>query len=160
MTGPIDPGRPDVDVDPLWDEFVGVVRARDAVPPELLRMARESFTWRTVDAELAELVADSAQAAGAALVRSGTPRVRLLTFTAGELRLELELLVEGAERRVVGEVVPGGRARITVEHLDGSLTEDTDEFGRFLVAGVPAGRIRVRCAPADGAALVTPWLEA
>jgi hypothetical protein len=47
-----------------------------------------------------------------------------------------------------------------VEHLDGSLTEEADEFGRFLVAGVPAGRIRVRCAPADGPALVTPWLEA
>jgi hypothetical protein len=112
-----------------------------------------------VDAELAELVRDSAETAGA-LVRSGTAGVRLLTFAAGEQQLELELLVVGGSRRIVGELVPGGPARITVEHLDGALTEDTDELGRFVVAGVPAGRVRVRCAPADGPALVTPWLEA
>jgi hypothetical protein len=153
------PNIPDPESDPLWDELVQVVRARDAVPPELIRMARESFTWRTVDAELAELVADSAEMAGA-LVRSGTPDVRLLTFSAGGLQLEIELLVVGSARRIVGELVPGGPARITVEHLDGTLTEDSDELGRFMVAEVPAGRIRVRCAPADGPALVTPWLEA
>ena len=144
--------------DALLAELGVAARAADPVPPGLLTFAREAFTWRTVDAELAELTADSREAAGAGM--RGPGDVRLLSFTAGELRLELELLVDGPLRRVVGELSPPGPARVTVEHPAGELVEDADELGRFLVTGVPAGRVRVRCEPGSGRAMVTPWLDA
>ena len=45
----------------------------DPVPPLLDDAARAAFTWRTIDAELAELMRDSADASeeAALLVRSG-----------------------------------------------------------------------------------------
>jgi hypothetical protein len=150
---------PGADDQRLFDELARLVRERDPVPPELVQMAQESFTWRTIDAELAELVADSYASAGATLVRSGQASVRLLTFAVGGLRLELEVLADRASRRLVGELLPGHPARITVEHPEGSLAEDTDELGRFIITGVPGGRVRVRCVPTAGPALVTPWLE-
>ncbi len=158
MTDPTQ--RPDADEQRLLDDLARVVRQRDPVPPEAVAMARELFTWRTIDAELAELVADSAEASGAALVRGSTASVRLLAFAAARgLRLELEVLPEGDTRRLVGELSPGLAARITVEHPGGSVTEDTDELGRFLVTGVPGGWLRIRCTPQRGTAFLTPWLR-
>jgi len=144
--------------DDLVRELARAVAVHDPVPAELLVFAREAFTWRTVDAELAELVADSSAAAGAGL--RGPADVRLLSFIVGEQQLDLELLVDGGARRLVGELTPGRPALVVVEHAGGSLTQDADELGRFLVTGVPAGRLRVRCEPAGGTPIVTPWLDA
>jgi hypothetical protein len=144
--------------DDLLRGLARAVAIHDPVPPELLGFAREAFTWRTVDAELAELVGDSRETAGVGL--RGAFDVRLLTFRAGDQQLDVELLTEGSSRRVVGELTPGRPACVVLEHAGGSLTEDADELGRFLVSGVPAGRIRVRCQPLDGPAIVTPWLTA
>jgi hypothetical protein len=142
----------------LLDDLARLVRERDPVPAELLEAARQGFTWRTVDAELAELVADSEQPEGAALIRSTTASVRLLAFATGDMRLDLEVLAEGPLRRLVGELDPGGPARVLVEHAGGTLTEDTDDFGRFLVSRVPGGLVRLRCQPRSGRPLLTPWL--
>ena len=150
---------PGADEQHLFDELVRLVRERDPVPAELVQMVQQSFTWRTIDAELAELVADSYESADATLVRSGEVSVRLLSFAVSGLLLELEVLNDRASRRLVGELLPGHPARVTVEHPGGSLTEDTDELGRFIVTGVPGGWIRLRCTPTVGPALLTPWLE-
>jgi len=156
-----DPNQhPYADEQRLLDDLARVVRTRDPVPPGALAMAQELFTWRTVDAELAELVADSAEAAAGTLVRGTAASVRLLAFAAARgLTLELEVLAEGDARRLVGELSPSGPARITVEHPGGSVGEETDELGRFLVTGVPAGWLRIRCAPKNGRAFLTPWLR-
>ncbi|WP_369139059.1 hypothetical protein [Modestobacter versicolor] len=147
----------DASDDELVRALARAVAVHDPVPPALLDFAREAFTWRTVDAELAELVADSLETAGAGL--RGASDVRLLTFTAGEQQLDLELIADGAARRLVGELTPGRPARVVVEHPGGTLTEQADELGRFLVADVPAGRVRVRCEPDDAPPVVTPWLD-
>jgi hypothetical protein len=157
MTEPRQEPAAGADEERLLAELARLVPERDPVPPDLIEMAKQSFTWRTVDAELAELVADSREATGAALVRSDTASVRLLTFATRHLELALEVLVDGAVRRLVGVLQPGSPARITVEYAGGSLTEDTDELGRFIVTGIPGGLIRLRCEPADGVALLTPW---
>jgi len=138
-------------------ELARLVPERDPVPPELVEMAKQSFTWRTVDAELADLVADSREPVGATLVRSDTASVRLLTFATRHVQLDLEVLADGGLRRLVGELRPAGPATITVEYEGGSVTEDSDELGRFILSGVPGGLIRLRCEPADGVALLTPW---
>jgi hypothetical protein len=143
----------------LLDDLARLVRERDPAPAELLEAARQNFTWRTIDAELAELVTDSEQPQGAALIRSTIASVRLLAFATENLRLDLEVLAEGSLRRLVGELDPGGPARVVVEYAGGALTEDTDDFGRFLICRVPGGLVRLRCQPRSGRPLLTPWLK-
>jgi hypothetical protein len=147
---------PGQDEELLLGELARLVRERDPVPPDLVELARNSFTWRTVDAELAELLADSQQPENAASVRSSTASVRLLAFATETLRLDVEVLAEGTARRLVGELDPGVPAQVTVEYAGGALSEQTDDLGRFTVGGLPAGWVQVRCAPASGLSLLTP----
>src|SRR5688500_13322027 len=90
-------------------------------PPELTRQARALYTWRTVDAELAELVHDSAADAATAGVRSGQ-QPRTLTFevhppsSAGPdrtpLLIEVELDETVGARQLIGQLVPPGPATL------------------------------------------------
>ena len=68
----------------------------DPVPPLLDDAARAAFTWRTVDAELAELMRDSADAeeeAGMLVRGGGGPRQ--LSFESPRLGIELEVAATG-----------------------------------------------------------------
>jgi hypothetical protein len=146
----------------LLQDIARLAARRDPVPPALVAMAKSSFTWRTVDEELAEMVWDSASSADhGVLVRSSTASVRLLTFATPHLTLELEILPSGTRRRLVGELTPSTGARVVVEHEAGTSEDVSDEHGRFLINDVPAGRMKLRCVPADGAgvALVTTWMD-
>lgn len=149
----------------LLRELRQAAHRHDPVPPVLLSIAKDSFTWRTVDEELAEMVWDSAAPADFAhrgvLVRSSTADIRLLSFATPHLTLELEILATGSRRRLIGELSPEGPARVVVEHQGGSSEDTTDAHGRFLIADLPAGRMKLRCEPSDGSgtALVTAWLE-
>src|SRR5258705_49296 len=68
----------------------------DPVPQLLSDGARAAFTWRTVDAELAELMRDSAEAEEEAgsLVRGGHGP-RQLSFESPRLGIELEVTATG-----------------------------------------------------------------
>ena len=76
-------GRPDDDV--LLDELRALVADDDPVPERVLAAARGSFTWRTIDAELAALVYDSALDAERLTAVRSADTVRLLTFETAEL---------------------------------------------------------------------------
>src|SRR5215204_6307751 len=94
-----------------------MIEETDPVPAALVGAARASFTWRTIDAELAELTSDSAL--DAAAVRS-TRAPRLLTFTAGETTLVVQVAPLAAgqetERRLLGQLVAPRPARGTPRH--------------------------------------------
>jgi hypothetical protein len=131
----------------------------DPPPAHLLLQAVAAFAWRTIDAELAELVFDSLAEPVAGM--RGADQPRLLTFRADEQVIELELGSEGATRRVVGRVSPAGPAEVAVQHGGGRATVDADEWGRFAVGGLAPGPLRVRCRPAGGGpAVVTDWFSA
>jgi hypothetical protein len=131
----------------------------DPVPAHLSQWAVEAFTWRTIDAELAELVFDSHAASEPALVR-GAEQPRLLTFRAGDLSIEVEIAGAGDPRQLVGQLVPAQPAEIDVETRPGEQrsTVAVDELGRFLVTP-PAdpGPLRLRCRAAGDRAVVTDW---
>ena len=139
-----------------------VIEETDSVPAALVGAAQASFTWRTVDAELAELTSDSAL--DTAAVRS-TRAPRLLTFTAGETTLVVEVapLAAGqdAERRLVGQLVAPRPAQVEVRHSTGSFTVPADELGRFRAEPVPAGPISLACrfAAAGEPTIVTSWVS-
>ena len=144
--------------DEFWREIAQAVGRADPLPPSLVQAARDSFTWRTVDEELAALTHDSL-ADQLATVR-GVESARLLTFTSERgLAVEVEVTKLGAHRRLVGQLVPPQPARIEVARPQGGVGVDADPAGRFLVEDVPAGPVCLRClVPGAAEPVVTDWI--
>src|SRR3954470_2494744 len=79
----------------------------EPVPERLQEAARAAFTWRTIDAELAELMADSAEEDVGALALRGAAGPRRLSFESPAVAIEAEVTVTGpAQRRLVGQILP------------------------------------------------------
>src|SRR5436305_155195 len=122
----------DRDDDRLMDQLRAVAGQVEPVPPDVVAAAQASLTWRTVDDELAELAFDSRLDTGAlAGTRSATMvGPRLLTFSAGERHVELEVTEIGRDRRLVGQLVPGQPGSIEVRAGVGTMRVEADEVGR------------------------------
>jgi hypothetical protein len=149
-----------MDEEAIFEELRGLVARADAVPERLQGAARAAFTWRTIDAELAELMQDSAELdAGALALRSTATGPRLLSFESPHVAIEAEVTVLGPrERRLVGQIVPPVPAILTVEQDGIRLTVQADELGRFAFERLGAGPARLRAAlPDGGMEVATPW---
>jgi hypothetical protein len=117
---------------------------REPVPASVLQAARDAFAWRLIDAELAELVADSAFDMAPAGTRGGW-EARHVTFEVpGGTALELEASCHGAGIRLVGQVVPARPGTAEVQHPGGSVAVEVDEVGRFAAHGIRPGPMRVK----------------
>lgn len=145
----------------LEEELRRAAASLDPVPPELLRAAADAFSWRTVDAELAELVYDSLlDQAGPSLVRGPQDR-RLLSFQAGAVTIDLQVTRKGSARDLIGQLAPPQQASIEIRAGSGIVTVDADELGRFRAGSVPAGPMSLRCrlaAAGTGPAVSTDWV--
>jgi hypothetical protein len=162
-------GDSDVDLvgteqdDALLAELRAAASLHDGVPPAVADAARASFTWRTIDAELAALAFDSLAEAGA-LVRGGAPTRddRLLTFETADVSVDVEISGTGGDLlRLTAQVVPAGPAEVSVRTPGGEVVATTDQDGRLAPMDVARGPIslRVRVLP-DGPVLVTEWVNA
>jgi hypothetical protein len=148
------------DPDSLDEELAAVVNeAFPPVPAEVVAAAKATLTWRTVDAELAELLEEESLA-----VRAGTADPTAAAYGAGDVVID----VEQAADLVLGQVSDeggtpfGDRLVVVVEvaRPDGSrqvIEADVDAGGGFR-APVPAGQVRVAVTLPDGRRIVTPWL--
>jgi len=146
--------------DLLLDELRRIAAVVDPIPEALVHAGRESLTWLRVDAELAELLSDSVvDDERLALVRS-SGGVRAVTFEADGFAIELDILDDGAQRTLVGQLVPAASAEIEVQTSAAPLTVTADTHGRFRVEKVPAGRMRLRVTghPAAAAPTETSWI--
>ena len=130
--------------------------AADPMPESVIEAAKASFTWRTIDAELASLVFDSA-AEELAGVRSAEA-TRQMTFRTPGVEIEL-LVVSETSRRLVGQLVPPQAAELTLHHEDETRTARSDSLGRFTFHDIPTGSVRLTCKLAgdDGAVVQTEW---
>ena len=144
----------------LLDALRAVAGAADPVPPAVVQAARDSFTWRTIDAELAELAYDSLLDDAFLVGIRGDDGPRSLTFEAADVVVEVEVIDAGDQRRLLGQLVPPRRAEIQVRHSGGLVTVDADDVGRFTATGVAAGPVSLRCrvADTDTAPVETPWV--
>ncbi len=143
-------------LEPLLAELRSVIERADPIPPAVLAAAKACFTWRTIDAELAELVADS-DLVGSATRAMAAPR--LLTFEAAGLTVEVEVGETGETRRLVGQLIPVGRASITVRWSAGSRDVESDDLGRFDVDHIPAGPVSMSVVGAESnTPVVTSWV--
>jgi hypothetical protein len=149
--------------DPVMAEVRAVLENADPVPPAVIAAAKGTFTWRTIDSELAELVADSADTLSAGSVAAGVrgeTAPRLLTFEAAGLAVEVEVAESGASRHLVGQLVPMTAAEVVVRWNTGSASTTADDLGRFVVSDIPAGLVSLAVRrPTDASAVVTSWVS-
>jgi hypothetical protein len=131
----------------------------DEMPSEMVAAAKAGFVWRTMDAELAELVADSAEDDMSLAGVRGAPTVRMLTFQSPTLTVEVEALATGSSRRLVGQLVPPQAGRLEVRHGGVTMTVAADALGRFSVDHIVPGPVSLYCSGvAGGAAVSTDWV--
>jgi hypothetical protein len=135
----------------------GLLDRSAPLPARLVEMAKESYTWRTVDAELAALTSDSLVDPPVGSVR-GAAAPRSLTFEAGDLSIEVEVAELGPDRRMLGQLIPPQPARIEVRQDDLTRTVEADVVGRFVVEGLSARPVRLRCHLQGRRPVVTEWV--
>lgn len=139
----------------LMDLLRASFEATDPVPDTVVAAAKEAFTWRTIDAELADIVFDSAveELAG---VRT-TETARQVTFRAPGVEIEVMVMPEGG-RKLVGQLVPP--QQVTVElHVGDTVRETgTDSLGRFDFDGVPTGPVQIAVEIPSGGRVITDWV--
>ena len=148
----------------LLDALKDALRLTDGVPDEVVAAAKGSFTWRTIDAELAALSYDSLLTGELAGTR-GQVDTRTLSFEFGPLTVEIEVddAPSGPGCRLVGQVAPRVPESVEVHHVEmsGAKVIQPDGFGRFTFEGVERGPVRLllRFSPAEGPAmLLTEWV--
>jgi hypothetical protein len=124
----------------------------DPVPDDLLRISAGLFTWRTIDAELAELEVIDADAS--ATVRGGEPATA--TFVVDDRLIEVEhhrdgeLVVDlgGRWAETVSIFTPAGEA----------ASASTDEAGVARFPALPRGPVQFVIRAEDHAAIKTRWV--
>ena len=145
--------------DPLFQRLRTVAEQADPVPESVLEAGRAAFLLRRLDAELAELVMDSAFDAGTVLVRGpGDNEVRMLSFETDRVSVDIQVTTtEGTRSLLV--VVEGASGDVTIETSAGTSTASIDSEGRCSVTGIPAGTVRLHLTADDGSAVTTSWVS-
>ncbi len=133
----------------------------DPVPADAVLAAKAVAQLGDVDAELAELVADSLVDDAALLFRHdvtmeplGELSDRLVTFATPQVNVDLDLQADG--RTVVGAITPPMSVDVDLETPGQVVTAKADQLGRFHLTTGP-GRCRLRIHAHEGA-VVTPWI--
>jgi hypothetical protein len=119
----------------LLDLLEHALRARNAVPDWFITSGKASFAWHGLDAELAQLSADSVLHPVAVATRAEPAEVRALTFAARELTIEVEIGWGGLR----GQLVPQQRGELELEFRDARTYRAlADELGYFAFDRAPA----------------------
>jgi len=151
----------------LLRELGEALDERAGVPAGIAGAGRQLYAWRTVDAELSELVADSAAGAAPALTRdpggtgASAPAAagpRSLTFRSARLTIELDLEREpDALRGQLRGTGPDLPRQLAVERVGAEpVTVAVDELGYFAVEEFPLAGVRFRL---RAGSVVTPWVD-
>jgi hypothetical protein len=130
--------------------------ALDAPPADLVAAAKDSFTWRTIDAELAELTFDSSTDDALAGVR-GTATARSLSFEVRDVVIDIEVTEAGDRRDLLGQVSPEGTRSLLLDRGGQQQPIELDALGRFRVEAANTGPVRFVVQRADGT-VTTDWI--
>jgi len=135
----------------------------DSVPPLVVETAKASLGWRRLDANLAELLSDSALREEAfAVTRGGEAAVRSVTFSSVNLTIDVEVHADDQARTLLGQLSPPARATIEVQTTEeAQFSAEADRLGRFRVRLPAGGPVRLRVLDGDGRAgpaVETSWI--
>jgi hypothetical protein len=145
--------------DALLAELAMAIRPLTDPPPAVVEAGKQLFTWRTIDAELAELAYDSVLDDSLVGVRSaGTPRI--ISFEAGSLTIEVEIDATPGARRLIGQLIPASAAELELSSADADpVVGQADELGRFaLPLSRQVRRASLRCVLPDGRTVQSAWI--
>jgi hypothetical protein len=143
------------DDDELLAALGEAIRAREEVPEWFVQTGKNAYAWHNIDTELAQLTYDSSlDRDAAAVVRSETASIRALTFTSGQLSIELEV----TESSLVGQIIPPRAGTLEVHTTAGVASTPVDEIGCFAVTPIPNSPFRLRCRTEDGTDVLTGWI--
>ena len=148
-------GLSERDVDALG-RLGRVSRVVDPVPAFVNELARTAILFRDVDAELMVL----REPVGSAAVRGPALDELVLDFGSDGVGLQLQVFREDETVSVMGRMsVPAAGWTVSTVSVGGrQIPAVVDEFGRFVVAGLPIEPIRVRCERPGQRSVVTPWI--
>jgi len=127
----------------------------DAAPADVTSFAKAAFTWRDIDAELAELEFDSVDEEVPSGVRS-TGTARMVSFQAGQWILDVEY--DETTGRLMGHIAPSARYTIELHTAGTFFTTSSDESGRFHADGVIPGPLSLVLRFEDGQVIKTQWI--
>src|SRR5215470_15015645 len=147
--------------DELEAELRRLAADQEPVPAQLHQAAVDAFSWRDIDAEIAELVYDSLLDTEAASLVRGPSDQRLVSFAVGGMTIDLEVTSTGPGRTVLGQIVPPQRATVDIRHPQNTVTVEADDLGRFRSGPLPRGPASLRLRPppdAAGPAVITDWI--
>lgn len=145
----------------LLSRVAEVYAAADPVPEVVLAAAVAAGGWRGIDAELAEMVADSASELVSLRSVSDEDR-RHVSFRAPGVEIEVTVIDESL-RRLVGQLVPAGEADLVLTADSGEIHEvRSDTLGRFAFERVSRGPVSLTLRLADPAGrprlIRTDWI--
>lgn len=127
----------------------------DAVPSDVVAFAKAAFTWRDIDAELAELDFDTADEDVPSGVRSSAT-ARMISFHAGQWTLDVEF--DEITGRLMGAISPEISYTIDVHSAGTFFSTASDDAGRFQAEGLLRGPLSLVLRLSDGAVIKTQWV--
>jgi hypothetical protein len=131
----------------------------DPMPEHVLVNARAVFALRQLDAELAELVRDSAEEERGSLIAvRGEGDARLISFETGQIAVELQVTERGPVRDLVAQISGVGIGSAEVQTPTFRYPAELED-SLISVDGVPAGHIRIHVHTTEGRDLVTSWVR-
>lgn len=148
----------DADDDTMLGELGALLARVDPVPDDVTLAARSAIAWRRIDAHLAELLEDSALEAELAGTRGSGSGWRALTFESpAGTTIEVEVVLDGADRTIIGQIVPAESVRIALRQGRRQVLGTTDDLGRFRFEKVPQGPVSLRIDQSTGP-IETGWV--
>jgi len=133
----------------------------DPVPPGLAERSKFAMTVAALEAEVAQITAASAEAAG---VRTTTyDRAQTVTFSSAHLSAMITIeLVDGGRARISGWVSADGPTAVELRERSRTQTTETDAEGRFGFPQVERGLVHLllrRLDLSDSRPVITPAIE-
>jgi hypothetical protein len=141
--------------DDLLDALGDALRSAGPIPSHVTLSGRAAWTWRSIDAELATLVFDSALEEAVSVRADGGSTARLLIFE-GEQGSSVEF--EVGEDGLVGQLLPPAAGQVSLLSTDGAAVEvEADSVGCFVLP-LPGGPFRLLCRTSE-TTFTTDWVR-
>ncbi|HEU5469189.1 MAG TPA: hypothetical protein VFV67_00940 [Actinophytocola sp.] len=142
--------------DELMSELRRIAERLEPVPEDVIDSGRAALLTRGLDAELAELLLDSAM--DSAQVRGAAEHVRLLSFQLDDVSLEVQAEYAGDQVSLHG-LVDGDIAEVGLERggVGAPQRLPIDADGGFTVL-LPRGVARFRLRTRGGRVIATSWV--
>jgi len=144
--------------DRLLERLRAIAAEVDAPPAIVDEAARLALSTRRIDAELAELLMDSALETAAAHSRAEGDDVRLLTFATDRVSIEVQVEPELDGSVSVRGLVVGAAGEVTIESASATRTVPIEGAGWFTARTLARQIVRFHLIDPDGARLTTSWV--